>query len=179
MSKRIGFLMLILLLATPGFAQDKSPTRDDTRELLRKSLNTYGPMDGVSTAFKQSEKAPYNFSGTMTTGIKNADYLEIVLNVTEHSTISVRVYPHYNHGYINLDKVKDANGFMRKLLSYNDTNFLFWGADDTNDVFTSFNFTLESGYPDEAVNIVLRSIHNTDKFIGELRPMIDGTSAVQ
>jgi hypothetical protein len=54
---------------------------------------------------------------------------------------------------------------------------LFWGADETGDVFTGYTFSLESGFPDEAVKIVLRSIVNSDKFIGELRPFIDGSSA--
>ena len=177
MSKRIGLLILILLLATPGFAQDLSPTRDQTRELLRASLNKYGPLDEVNTTFRQSDKEPYNFIGIMSTGLKNAESLEIVLSVSSQSTIHLRVYPHYKGGYLNLDKVRDAPGFMRKLLAYNDKNFLFWGADDTNDVFAGYTITLESGYPEEAVRVVLRSIHNTDQFVGEMRPAIDGTSA--
>ncbi len=68
---------------------------------------------------------------------------------------------------------------MHKLLAYNDKNFLFWGSDDTNDVFAGYTITLESGYPEEAVRIVLRSIHNTDQFVGEMRPFIDGSAAAQ
>ncbi len=177
MSKRIGILILLLLVVMPAIAQNMSPTRDQTRDLLRASLIKYGPEEGVNISFKQSDKQPYNFTGSASTGLKNTDSLEVVLSVTDHSTISVLVYPHYNGGYINLDKVKDANGFMRKLLMYNYSNFLSWGADGTNDVFASFNFTLESGYPDEAVHIVLRSIRNTDQFVGGLRPFIDGTAA--
>jgi hypothetical protein len=177
MRKRIGFLILILLVVTPGFAQNATPTRDQTRELLRASLNKYGALDEVSTPFRQSDKEPYNFVGIMKTGLKNAENLEIVMSVSSQSTIHLRVYPHYNGGYLNLDKVKDANGFMRKLLLYNDKNFLFWGADDTNDVFAGYTITLESGYPEEAVRVVLRSIHNTDQFVGEMRPFIDGTTA--
>jgi hypothetical protein len=63
---------------------------------------------------------------------------------------------------------------MRKLLQYNDNNFLFFGADDTNDVFAGYTFTLESGFPNEAITIVLRSLRNQDKYVGEMRPLIDG-----
>jgi hypothetical protein len=66
---------------------------------------------------------------------------------------------------------------MMELLYLSDQNFLFWGADDTRDVFAGYTFTLESGFPSESIMIVLRSIRNTDKFVGEMRPMIDGSSA--
>jgi hypothetical protein len=73
--------------------------------------------------------------------------------------------------------VKDREGLMRLLLRLSDRAFLFWGADEAGDVFTGYTFTLESGFPDESIKIVLRSIVNSDKFIGELRPFIDGSSA--
>ncbi len=111
-----------------------------------------------------------------TTGLKNCDSLEVVISVTEHDTIGFRVYPHYNGGYINLNKARDANALMRRLLFLSDENFLFWGADDTQDVFSGYTITLESGFPADAVTIVVRSIHNTDGFVGQMRPMIDGSS---
>jgi hypothetical protein len=46
-------------------------------------------------------------------------------------------------------------------------------------VFNGYTFTLESGFPEDAIRVVLRSIVNSDKFIGELRPFIDGSSAVK
>ncbi len=96
--------------------------------------------------------------------------------MTPNDTIGFRIYPHYNGGYINLARARDAGGLMRKLLYFSDQNFLFWGADDTQDVFTGYTITLESGFPRDAIVIVLRSIHNADKFVGEMRPLIDGSS---
>ncbi|MFZ0820632.1 MAG: hypothetical protein WAM91_11225 [Candidatus Acidiferrales bacterium] len=133
----------------------------------------------MNTTFRQSDKEPYNFIGIMRTGLKNAESLEIVISVSSQSTIHFRVYPHYNGGYLNLDKVKNPNGFMRKLLAYNDKNFLFWGSDDTNDVFAGYTITLESNYPEEVMRVVVRSIHNTDQFVGEMRPFIDGSAVPQ
>jgi hypothetical protein len=63
---------------------------------------------------------------------------------------------------------------MRKLVKLNDSTFLFWGADDTGDVFTGYTFTLESGFPDKAIEIVLSSIKNSDQFVGELLASIAG-----
>ncbi len=66
---------------------------------------------------------------------------------------------------------------MRQLLQFTDRNFLFWGADDTYDVFAGYSFTLESGFPAEALKVVLGSISNLDGFVGSLKPFIDGTAA--
>jgi hypothetical protein len=148
--------------------------RDATREKLRATLERVGPKIGV--AFRQSAKNPYNFIGSMTQGLKNSDSLEIVISVTKVQTVGFRVYPHYAGGYINYGRVKDSAEFARRLLRLSDENFLFWGIDDTVDTFSGYTITLESGYPDESVAIVLSSIANTDKFVGELRPSIDGSS---
>ena len=164
--------VLFLLPMCPASAQ--TLTRDETRAKMDAVLTRAGARADVDVSFRQSTKNPYNFVGTMTTGIVNADNLEIVVSVTKSDTIGFRVYPHYHGGYINLGKAKDAPGLMRRLLYLSDQNFLFWGADDTADVFCGYTVTLESGFPDEAIVVVLRSIRNTDKFVGELRPFIDG-----
>jgi len=165
----------VVLDPTPAAAQTKETQaeRDATREELRAILASVGPRDDVAIAFRQSTQNPYNFVGNAT-GLANSDSLEVVISVTEYKTISFRVYPHYHGGYINLNWAKDRAGLMRKLLGYNDTNFLFFGADDTSDVFAGYTFTLESGFPNEAVTIVLRSLRNQDKYVGEMRPLIDG-----
>ena len=93
--------------------------------------------------------------------------------VTAVETIGFRVYPHYKGAYINIDKARDGQGLMRQLLSLSGTNFLFWAVDDTNDVFSGYTITLESGFPKEAVLVVLNSINNTDGFVAKLRPFLD------
>jgi hypothetical protein len=167
--------LVLLVAASPANAQ--SPGRDATRTQLGTLLTSAAVQSEVNVAFRQSTKAPYNFIGTMDTGLANSDELEIVISVTPHDTIGFRVYPHYKGNYINLNRVADANGFMRKLLSYSDSNFLFWGADEESDVFSGYTVTLESGFPSAAIVEILRSIHNTDKYVGELRHFIDGSAA--
>ena len=165
---------LSLAVTGQALAETSDPTRDATRERLRDLLDSSGPT--ISVAFKPSTKAPYNFSGMLTTGLKNCDSMEIVLSVTENNTIGVRVWPHYKGNYINLNRAKDSVGLMKRLLLLSNNNFLFWGRDDSSDVFSGFTFTLESGFPEEAISIVLRSIDNLDKFVGEMRPAIDGSA---
>jgi hypothetical protein len=170
----IGALALTVLFVAPARAQDTS-SRDTTREKLRQLLDTAGQRKDVNVTFRQATKQPYNFVGVMNDGLKNAESLEIVVSVTANDTIGFRVYPHYNGGYINVDKAKNINGLMRKLLYFSDRNFLYWGADESGDIFSGYTFTLESGFPSEAIVIVLRSIRNTDGFVGDLRPFIEGS----
>jgi hypothetical protein len=149
-------VLLLVVVSSPAAAQ----SRDTTRERLDALLTTAGQRSDVNVAFRLSTKNPYNFIGTMSTGLTNADELEIVISVTKSDTIGFRVYPHYHGTYV---------------LHLSDLNFLFWGADDSDDIFCGYTVTLESGFPSDAIVIVLRSIHNTDKFVGQLRPFIDGT----
>jgi hypothetical protein len=169
-----AFVTLLLLLLVTASGASAQSSRDATREKLRPLLDSAGARSDVRVNFRQSTKNPYNFVGTMT-GLANVDSLEVVISVTQSDTIGFRVYPHYKGGYINLGKARDANGMMRRLLYLSDQNFLFWGADDTADVFCGYTVTLESGFPSDAIVVVLRSIRNTDKFVGQLRPFIDGS----
>ena len=170
-----ALLPVVLLLATPP-ASAQSISRDTTREQLRTVLASGGSRSDVNVAFRQSTKNPYNFVGSMT-GLPNSDSLEIIVSVTQSDTIGFRIYPHYRGNYINLNRATDSTGLMRRLLYYSDQNFLFWGADDTYDVFCGYTVTLESGFPSDAIVVVLRSIRNTDKFVGQMRPFIDGSAA--
>lgn len=170
-------MALSVLMSVPGFAQaaKDDPARIATRDHLAKLLITDGPKINVS--FTQSLKNPFNFVGHLSNGLKTADEMEIIISVTNNSTIGFRIYPHYKKGYINVDKAKDAKGLMKKLLQFSDTNFLFWGADDTDDVFAGYTITLESGLPEEVVDVVVRSIPNQDQYVGQLLPFVDGTPA--
>ena len=173
---RIVLVLFAALLLEAQAAYAQTTPRDATREQVRQVLALAGPRADVNVAFRQSAKNPYNFIGSMT-GLHNSDSLEIIVSVTNSDTIGFRIYPHYNNGYINLGRAHDPNGLMRKLLNYSDQNFLFWGADDTGDVFCGYTITLESGFPQDAIVVILRSIHNTDTFVGAMRPFIDGSVA--
>lgn len=180
----ISILSFIAFCSLTAAGQSPSPTplspekqakRDATRESVRKVLNNL--PSGLPIAFKQSEKQPYNFVGYYKNPeFKNTDGFEIVIGVTGDETISYRIYPHYNNGYVNLDKVRNTAGLMRQLMNLNDHNFLYWGADDTGDIFAGYTITLESGFPEEAVRVILWSVKPLDGFVGQMRPNIDGSS---
>ncbi|HKS10227.1 MAG TPA: hypothetical protein VJS13_11815 [Pyrinomonadaceae bacterium] len=165
----------VILAAAPAiFAQDENAARDKTRERLSALLTRIGP--DIHVDFKPSSKSQFIFTGVMKDGLKNAEQFEIVISVTSKDTIGFRIFPHYKGAYINIDKARNSNQLLRKIAQLNDTTFLFWGADDTGDVFTGYTFTLESGFPDKAIEIVLSSIKNSDQFVGEMRPSIDGSN---
>jgi len=159
---------------TPPTTQQTN-TRDANREKLRALFETAGPKINVS--FRQSDKQPYNFVGVMKTGLKNADSLEIVISVSAEETIHFRIFPHYGGAYLNIDKVRSGEALMRQMVRFSDQNFLFWGADGSGDIFAGYNFTLESGFPEASIRVVLNSIAKLDAFIGQMRPSIDGSTA--
>lgn len=146
--------------------------REATRERLRTLLATAGARHDVNIAFRQSDKNPWNFVGVAQDGLANSDALEIVIQVSDSNTIAVVVYPHYQHGYINIGRAQDPAGLMHKLLNMNDHNFFYWGADDTNDVFACFNFTLESGFPEQSLLVALTSIRAQDRYVADMKPYL-------
>lgn len=174
----LGIFSCALAAAVQTAAQtpaQKEAARVEAREKLRALLASSGPKRGIEIAFRQSEKQPFNFVGVKRDKFANADGFEVVIGVSTDQTIGFRIYPYYKDGYINVEKVRNAPGLMRKLLNLSDHNFLFWGVDDTGDVFAGYTFTLESGFPDKAIEIVLYSIAPLDPYIGQMRPFIDGT----
>jgi hypothetical protein len=171
---RKSFLLGLVILVTSMPAvcgQNDESSRNRIREQLGNLLEKAGA--DINVAFRQSTKQPFNYVGMLTQGLINADRFEIVISVTPNNTIGFRIYPHYKNGYVNVDRVNDRPALMRLLLRLSDRAFLFWGADESGDIFTGYTFTLESGFPEEAIRTVLRSIVNSDKFIGEMRPILD------
>ena len=102
--------------------------------------------------------------------------------VNAQSKFSLIIFPKFKAAnaekvdYVNIDKVRNSPQLLRKLVQLNEGSFLFWGADEAGDIFTGYTFTLESGFPDEAIKIVLSNIKIADKVLGQLRPSIDGTN---
>ena len=179
--KRLLVIIALALAAAGGASaqtpQEKAASREATRERLRQLLAASGPKRGIEIAFRQSDKNPFNFVAVKRGGLTNAEGFEIVVGVSNDETIGFRIYPYYKGGYVNLDKARDGAGLMRKLLNLSDHNFLFWGADDTGDVFAGYTFTLESGFPDKAIEVVLYSIAPLDQYVGQMRPLIEGGPA--
>jgi hypothetical protein len=179
--KRLVVIIALALAAAGGASaqtpQEKAASREATRERLRQLLAASGPKRGIEIAFRQSDKQPFNFVAVKRGGLTNAEGFEIVVGVSNDETIGFRIYPYYKGAYINIDKARNGAGLMRKLLNLSDHNFLFWGADDTGDVFAGYTFTLESGFPDKAIEVVLYSIAPLDGYVGEMRPFIDGSPA--
>lgn len=167
-------LIVMALLATSARmvrAQDDDADRTATRERVRNALKDIGPRMGVT--FRQSERQPFNFVGSLTDGLNNAESMEVLLLIGHQDVLHVQVYPHMpGNKYINVDRSPNGTGLMRKLLSYNDGQFFYWGMDDVYDVFAAFTFTLESGFPAEALDVVLRSVPLLDKKVGEMGLLI-------
>jgi hypothetical protein len=167
-----GLLTALLVggMISPAWSQD-DPNREATREKVRSALRRIGPKIGVT--FQQSQANPFNFSASMTEGLEDAESMEIIITVGRNDILLVRVFPHIsNNRYINIDRASNSTGLMRKLLANNSGDFFHWGMDDVYDVFAEFTFTLESGFPEESLDVVLRSVEMLDKKVGEMELLI-------
>jgi hypothetical protein len=172
-SFRAGALTAFLLagVATVGWTQTDDSDREATRERVRSALRNIGPRMEVN--FRQSERQPFNFVGSLTDGLTNSESMEILVMIGHQDVLTVQAYPHLpGNKYINVDRAANGTGLMRKLLSYNDGEFFYWGMDDVYDVFAAFTFTLESGFPEESLAMVLRSVSLLDKKVGEMGLLI-------
>jgi hypothetical protein len=168
-----GIITAVLLagIATSGWSQDDDANREATRTKVRSALRQIGPKIGVT--FQQSQANPWNFSASMTEGLDDTESMEIIVMVGKNDVMTVRVFPHVTgNRYINVDRAGNGTGLMRKLLSNNAGDFFHWGMDDVYDVFAEFTFTLESGFPEESLDVVLRSVRMLDKKVGELSLLI-------
>ena len=172
----IKFLLLLLIATSAPAVYCQEVSREKTRERLAAFLQREGP--GINVSFSPSEKDRFVFAGTLKEGLKNSESMHVVISVSESQTIGFRIYPKYRGNYININKARDTTQLLRQLVQFNFSTFLYWGADTDGDVFTAYTFTLESGFPDEALKIVLESIKNSDKYVGQLRPAIDGSSGL-
>jgi hypothetical protein len=150
---------------------DADAGRAATRDKLEALLAAYAPARAMR--FHRNAKQPFNIDGSINSGLTYASTFEIVITITERQTIASRVYPHYQGPYINLEKVREPSGLMEKLLRLSDHGFFFWAADEAMDVFAGYTITLESGFPEEAVKVVIRSIPLLDESVGQMGPLID------
>jgi hypothetical protein len=154
-------------LAAPISAQKiDDATRNRNREQVEGVLRSAGPANNLD--FSPARNNRNNFSANLTKGLRWSESVEVVIFVTDSDTIVLRGYPKRKGQYINIDKAKDPELLMRKLLSLGVRTFFHWGVDEDGDAYFGYAFTLESGFPAEAIRIVLGSIANHDQYVGEL-----------
>lgn len=163
----------VLTVSAIGAARAQSvpvTVRVDARNRLDSLLHAYGPT--LQMRFYRNSDDPFQFGGVLDKNLRYAWRFELQINVTPQNTIGIRVYPEFNHR-INIEQVRDPNGLALRLLRFSAHDFLHWGVDDASDVFAAYQFTLESGFPQEAIKEVLRSIPLVDESVGEIVQFID------
>jgi hypothetical protein len=127
-------LVATVLMTVPAVYGQDTTTRDKTRDRLNALLNRVGP--DASIAFQQSTKSTYVFTGVLKEGLKNADFLEIVINVTPKDTIGFQIFP-TTRALTSISTRPEHDPVVTENRSTEQYNFSLWGADDTGDVFTA------------------------------------------
>ncbi len=146
-------------------------TRLETRGKIEALLTTSAKALGFRRWYRD-DNDPFEILAFYDQGLKYASRMEVKIIVTHQNTIGFRVFPHWNGpgpgSYIDLDYVKDAKGLMQRALQLSAENFMFWGLDPSKHMFASFTVTLESGFPDAVVRVVLQSVPLVDDSVGDL-----------
>jgi hypothetical protein len=166
-------LWAVITVSAIGGARAQSVPDDirvEARNRLDSLLHAYGPT--LKMKFYRDSDDPFQFGGVLDKDLRYAWRFELQINVTPQNTIGIRVYPQFSHR-INIEKVRDPNGLALRLLRLSAHNFLHWGVDDASHVFAAYSFTLESGFPEEAIKVVLRSIPLVDESVGEIVQFIE------
>ena len=153
-----------------GAQTDTNAVRDSTCRQLETLLSTYGPAREMR--FQRSADQPFDIVGVFDKPMMYVSRFEIIVNVSRQRTIGFRVYPRWHGAHINLDRVHRRTVFMERLLRDADQSFLHWALDQNRDLFAGFTFTLESGFPDDAIEVVIRSVPLLDRPLGELIPLM-------
>ena len=162
----------VATLSVPLTAQKTDEaTRNRNREQLSGLLATSGPTYNLK--FSPGQDNRYNFVANLTEGLRWSESVEVIFYVTDSDTIVLRAYPKRKGKYINPNSASNPQLLMRKLLSLGVRTFFHWGIDDDGDAYYGYSFTLESGFPAEAMRVVLGSIANHDQYVGELVTAID------
>jgi hypothetical protein len=175
-SSRLGIIWYgcALVLAAGGHRPLAAQSAADsaqaaTLEKLKAVIAAYEPAREIRW-YRASD--PFDLDGFYDKGLRWSSRFEIYITVTHQGTIWLRVYPQYYGHHINLNRVYDPNGLTRQMLRFSYHNFFFWGLDDSLDAFAGYQFTLESGFPEEAVKEVIKSIPLIDGSVGDLTPFI-------
>jgi hypothetical protein len=153
--------------ATAQTAADTVREMTQTRDRLDSLLHAYGSTLKMKF-FRSADNDPFQIDGVLDKGLHYESRFELQFNVTPQNTIGVRVYPTLYNERIDIDDARDSRGLALQLLHFSAHNFFSWGVDDASNVFARFTFTLESGFPDDAIKVVLRSIPLLDDSVGEM-----------
>jgi hypothetical protein len=118
-------LWAILTLSGVGAAAAQPNTdvvRAATRQKLHALLDTYAPAREMRW---YRSKDPFGIEGFCDKDLRYTPRFEIIISITRQQTISVRVYPHWTGGYMNIDRARDPNGLMQRLLRFTDQDLFF------------------------------------------------------
>jgi hypothetical protein len=168
-----GGLCAVLTVSGVGAvaAQSSDAARAATRQKLWALLDSYPAARQMR--WYRNDKDDFGIMGFCDKDLRYTPRFEIYISVTRQQTIAFRVYPQWTGGYMNIDRASDPDGLVRKLLRLSDQSFFFWGADEELDVFAGYTFTLESGFPEDAIKEVILSIPLLDESVGELASLAE------
>ena len=166
-------LLLALCVGGPAFgdAASRGAARKKLETMLTKRV---GPA--INVGFEAAADNPFRFAGVMRTPLRNCDAIEIVIGITPSETIYVRAFPRYQGGYVSVAKATAEGALLRAALRASFDGFFFWAVDESGDLCAGYTLSLESGFPEAVLEVVLRSLPGLDATFGQFRVHVDGSA---
>jgi hypothetical protein len=167
-------LSTVLTVSGPASAaaqNDVTAVRARTFDQLWAVVKPYG--SSLHYRVYRMPKDPFTIQAFYERDLHYTPRFEIYISVTRQQTIQFRIYPQLLGGYLNLDSLSNEDSLMERVLRFSDKGFFFWAANENRDVFAGYTFTLESGFPEEAIKEVLRSIPLLDSSVGQLTAFME------
>jgi hypothetical protein len=100
----------------------------------------------MNVEWKVDSKDPNVFRVTKTTGLKQAQRVEVIItDIPDNDLVTLRAFPQAAGKYLSLSAASNSTGLMREMLSKNATAFGAYFVDEDGDIGFRYVFTTEDG----------------------------------
>ena len=100
----------------------------------------------MSVDWKVDSKDPNVFRVTKTAGLKQAQFVEIVItDIPDNDLVTLRAFPKAAGKYLSLAAASNSTTLMREMLKKNATAFGAYFVDEDGDIGVRYVFTTEDG----------------------------------
>jgi hypothetical protein len=113
----------------------------------------------MNVEWKVDDKDPNVFRVTKTTGLKEAQYVEIVItDIPNNDLVTLRAFSKAAGKYLSLAAAGNSTGLMREMLSKNATAFGAYFVDEDGDIGFRYVFTTEDGLGYESFKVAVSEL---------------------
>ncbi len=116
-------------------------------------------LDRMAVTWKRDGQDPRAFRVTKTTGLKSAEWVEIVItNLPDKALVTLRAFPKMGGKFLSLTAARNREALMKAMLQDNATGFGAYFIDGDGDIGFRYVFTTESGVGYESFRVAVKEL---------------------